>query len=119
MIFYGVSYSAYTFRYGSYCRYEIAPSSHFFLPFTIFYSTCALVGTYVSLCFPQCSAINIIRFCTSSPPRLLSSPLARVHQHTSVLELEVRKENEAVPEGNGPVPQQERGSGEPTLADVY
>ena len=31
-----------------------------------------------------------------------------------------RKENEAVPEGNGPVPQQEEfGSGEPTLADVY
>ena len=31
-----------------------------------------------------------------------------------------RKENEAVPVGNGPVPQQEEfGSGEPTLADVY
>ena len=31
-----------------------------------------------------------------------------------------RKESEAVPEGNGPVPQQEKfGSGEPTLADVY
>ena len=31
-----------------------------------------------------------------------------------------RKESEAVPEGNGPVPQQEGfGSGEPTLADVY
>ena len=31
-----------------------------------------------------------------------------------------RKESEAVPEGNGPVPQQEEfGSGEPTLADVY
>ena len=30
------------------------------------------------------------------------------------------KENEAVREGNGPVPQQvEFGSGEPTLADVY
>ena len=30
-----------------------------------------------------------------------------------------RKESEAVPEGNGPVPQQEDfGSGEPTLADV-
>ena len=31
-----------------------------------------------------------------------------------------RKESEAVPERNGPVPQQEEfGSGEPTLADVY
>ena len=31
-----------------------------------------------------------------------------------------RKESEAVPEGNGPVPQQqELGSGEPTLTDVY
>ena len=31
-----------------------------------------------------------------------------------------RKESEAVPEGNGPVPQQEEfGPGEPTLADVY
>ena len=31
-----------------------------------------------------------------------------------------RKESEAVPEGNGPVPQQEYfGSGQPTLADVY
>ena len=31
-----------------------------------------------------------------------------------------RKESEAVSEGNGPVPQQEEfGSGEPTLADVY
>ena len=30
-----------------------------------------------------------------------------------------RKESEAVPVGNGPVPQQEEfGSGEPTLADV-
>ena len=31
-----------------------------------------------------------------------------------------RKESEAVPESNGPVPQQEEfGSGQPTLADVY
>ena len=31
-----------------------------------------------------------------------------------------RKESEAVPEGNGSVPQQEEfGSGEPTLEDVY
>ena len=31
-----------------------------------------------------------------------------------------RKESEDVPVGNGPVPQQEEfGSGEPTLADVY
>ena len=31
-----------------------------------------------------------------------------------------RKESEAITEGNGPVPQQEElGSGEPTLADVY
>ena len=31
-----------------------------------------------------------------------------------------RKETEAVPEGNGPVPQQEKiGSGQPTLVDVY
>ena len=31
-----------------------------------------------------------------------------------------RKESETVPEGNGPVPQQEEiGSGEPKLADVY
>ena len=31
-----------------------------------------------------------------------------------------RKESEAVPEGNGPVLQQEEfGSGEPTLEDVY
>ena len=31
-----------------------------------------------------------------------------------------QKESEAIPEGNGPVPQQEEfGSGEPTLADVY
>ena len=31
-----------------------------------------------------------------------------------------RKESEAVPEGDGPVPQQEEfGFGEPTLADVY
>ena len=31
-----------------------------------------------------------------------------------------RKESEAVPEGNGPVPQQEQfESGEPTMADVY
>ena len=31
-----------------------------------------------------------------------------------------RNESEAVPEGNGPVPQQEEfGSGEPMLADVY
>ena len=30
------------------------------------------------------------------------------------------KESEAVPKGNGPVPQQEEfGSGEPTLSDVY
>ena len=32
----------------------------------------------------------------------------------------LRKESEAVPEGNGPVSQQEEfGSGKPTLADVY
>ena len=32
----------------------------------------------------------------------------------------LRKESEAVPEGNGPVPQHEEfGSGEPTLPDVY
>ena len=32
----------------------------------------------------------------------------------------LRKESEAVPEGNGPVPQQkESGSGEPTLVGVY
>ena len=32
----------------------------------------------------------------------------------------LRKESEAVPEGNGPTPQQkEFGSGEPTLAGVY
>ena len=31
-----------------------------------------------------------------------------------------RKETEAAPEGNSPVPQKEEfGSGEPTLADVY
>ena len=31
-----------------------------------------------------------------------------------------RKESMAVPEGNGPVPQQgELGSGQPTLADVH
>ena len=31
-----------------------------------------------------------------------------------------RKESEAVPEGNGPAPQQEEfRSGEPTLADIY
>ena len=31
-----------------------------------------------------------------------------------------RKEDKAVPESNGPVPQQEEfGSGQPTLADVY
>ena len=31
-----------------------------------------------------------------------------------------RKESEAVPEGNSPVPQQEEfGSGQPTLVDVY
>ena len=31
-----------------------------------------------------------------------------------------REENEAVPEGNGPLPQQEEfGSGQPKLADVY
>ena len=30
-----------------------------------------------------------------------------------------RKESEAVPEDNGPVPQQEFGSGQPTLVDVY
>ena len=32
----------------------------------------------------------------------------------------LRKESEAVPESNDPVPQeQELGSGEPTLADIY
>ena len=32
----------------------------------------------------------------------------------------LRKESEAVPEGNGPVPQQEEfGSGKPTLEGVY
>ena len=31
-----------------------------------------------------------------------------------------RKESEAVPEGNGPVPKQEElGSDQPTLADIY
>ena len=31
-----------------------------------------------------------------------------------------RKESNAVPEGNGPAPQQEEfGSGQPTLADAY
>ena len=31
-----------------------------------------------------------------------------------------RKESKAVPEGNGPLPQQEEfGSGQPTLEDVY
>ena len=31
-----------------------------------------------------------------------------------------RKQNEAVPESNDPVPQQEEfGSGQPTLADLY
>ena len=31
-----------------------------------------------------------------------------------------RKESAAAPEGNGPLPQQEEfGSGQPTLADVY
>ena len=31
-----------------------------------------------------------------------------------------RKESEAVPDGNGPIPQQEDfGSGEPTLAEIY
>ena len=32
----------------------------------------------------------------------------------------LRKENEAVPEGNGPVLQQEKiGSGQPTVEDIY
>ena len=32
----------------------------------------------------------------------------------------LRKDSETVPESNGPIPQQEEfGSGEPTLADVY
>ena len=31
MILYGVSYSAYTLRYGSYCGYEIVPYSQSFL----------------------------------------------------------------------------------------
>ena len=32
----------------------------------------------------------------------------------------LRKESEAVPEGNGPVPQKEEfGSGQPTWGDVY
>ena len=31
MVLHGASYSAYTLRYGAYCRYEIAPSSQSFL----------------------------------------------------------------------------------------
>ena len=48
-----------------------------------------------------------------------------MHQYTSALSAEVfltcqSRKSEAVPEGNGPVPQQEQfGFGEPTLADVY
>ena len=33
MILHGVSYSAYTLRYGSYCAYRIAPSRQSFLTF--------------------------------------------------------------------------------------
>ena len=33
MVLHGISYSVYTIRYGSYCRYEIAPCSQSFLNF--------------------------------------------------------------------------------------
>ena len=72
----------------------------------------------------QCSAVNDTFF-TSYLSRLLTFPLARTHQHTGDLNVEVypimpRKESKAIPEGNGPVPQQEEvGSGQPMLADVY
>ena len=75
--------------------------------------------------FPiQCYADNDTFF-VSYFSRLLAVPLERVYNHTSTLDVEVyphkqRNKSEAVPEGNGPVPQQqELGSGQSTLADVY
>ena len=41
MILYGVSYSAYTVRYGSYCRYEIASSSQALIDLLRYLMRCA------------------------------------------------------------------------------
>ena len=101
MILHGVSYSAYTLWYGSYCRYRIAPSSQssfdlftvcFHLTFYGLISDVCLGRYFCPWCFPQCCAINITRFHTSSSSRLLTFPLARVYQHTSatsILDVEV------------------------------
>ena len=72
MILYGVSYSAYTLRYGSYCAYRIAPSSQspsdllrsFIerVPWVILSS----LGVCRHPMFPfQCSAVNTIRSTSS------------------------------------------------------
>ena len=87
----------------------------------VFYLTCTLGGTYGPLCFPQCYAVDTIRSIHNIFPRFLTFPLARVYQHTSVLSIEaILLCHGGRVEGNSPVLQQEEsGSGEPTLADVY
>ena len=46
MILHGVSYSAYTLRYGPYCRFGIAPSSQtFFTFYGLLYDVC--LGWYL------------------------------------------------------------------------
>ena len=89
MILQGVSYSSYTLRYGSYCTYGIAPSSQSSL---VFYglSCDVYLGWYLRpIMFPQCYVVNTISSIHHIFPRLLTSPLARVYQHTSVLSAEV------------------------------
>ena len=57
--------------------------------FTVFYATCALGDTYAPLCFSQGYAVNTIRSIHHIFPRTLDLPLARVYQHTCVLDVEV------------------------------
>ena len=76
-------------RYGSYYTYGIAPSSQSSWTFTGFHVTYTLGGTCVPWCFPQCYSVNTIRSIHNIFPRLLTFPLARVYQHTSVLDVEV------------------------------
>ena len=90
MVLHGVSYSAYTLRYGSYCKYVIVPSSQCSLTFSgLLYNVC--LGWYLRpLCFPfKVMLLKQYALYMIFSRRLSTFPLARVYHHTSALSSEI------------------------------
>ena len=82
---------------------------------------CFSVFINTRLCFPRCYAINTIRSISSSTrPQDLPSGEGCINTPVYRDPIMSRKDCAAVPEGNCPILQQEEfGSSEPTLADIY